>query len=323
MATVNDPGPPPGLETAPAPAILGAGAPSAPDLTAVPSGGEAKDAGGLGLLMLRVFIENKLALVGVGLVILMVLFSWLGPVFYHTPQGATVQITDSNYLAAPSGAHLLGTDQNGYDQLGRLMIGGQTSIEIALAAALAATLFGVLYGAISGFVGGVLDAVLMRVVDIFLAFPVLINNDSTVGQLLTSPRQLVLPIFTLAVVNIAAFSRYMRSSMMEQMTEDYVRTARAKGLRGRRVIYVHALRNALIPIITLLGLALPGIVAGAVLTESVFNYPGMGLLFYNAIQNLDYPVLIGCTLVLTVATVVGSLLADILYAVADPRIRYG
>lgn len=145
---------------------------------------------------------------------------------------------------------------------------------------------------------------------------------TSVAGLLGDPRQLVLPVLTLAAVTIAGFSRYMRSSMMEQLTEDYVRTARAKGLANRRVIYIHALRNALIPIVTLLGLALPGIVSGAVITEVVFNYPGMGLLFFNAISQFDYPLLIGTVLVGTVATVVGSLLADILYAVLDPRIRY-
>jgi peptide/nickel transport system permease protein len=114
----------------------------------------------------------------------------------------------------------------------------------------------------------------------------------------------------------------MRSSMMEALTEDYVRTARAKGLSTTRVNYVHALRNALIPIITLLGLTLPAIVSGALITESVFNYPGMGLAFFNAAINNDFPLLIGTVVVAAMATVVGSLLADILYAVLDPRIRY-
>jgi len=145
---------------------------------------------------------------------------------------------------------------------------------------------------------------------------------STVGGILSDWQALVLPVFTLAAVYVAGFSRYMRSSMMEALTEDYVRTARAKGLSTRRVNYVHALRNALIPIITLLGLTLPAIVSGALITEDVFNYPGMGLAFYNAAINNDYPLLIGTTLVVAVATVVGSLLADILYAVMDPRIRY-
>jgi peptide/nickel transport system permease protein len=147
-------------------------------------------------------------------------------------------------------------------------------------------------------------------------------QSSAVGQILSDWRALVLPVFTLAAVYIAGFSRYMRSSMMEALTEDYVRTARAKGLSTKRVNYVHALRNALIPIITLLGLTLPAIVSGALITESVFNYPGMGLAFYQAAINNDFPLLIGTVVVAAIATVVGSLLADILYAVLDPRIRY-
>lgn len=145
---------------------------------------------------------------------------------------------------------------------------------------------------------------------------------STVVGILKDPRGLVLPELTLAAVTIASFSRYMRSSMMEAMTEDYVRTARAKGASPPRVLFIHALRNALIPIITLLGLSIPGIVSGALLTETVFNFPGMGLLTYKAAINTDIPLLLGTTVVATIATVVGSLLADILYAIVDPRIRY-
>ena len=145
---------------------------------------------------------------------------------------------------------------------------------------------------------------------------------SSVGGVLADPRGLVLPVLTLAAITIAQFSRYMRSSMMEAMTEDYIRTARAKGAAERRVLFRHALRNALIPIITLLGLALPNIVGGALITETVFNYPGMGLLTTNAAINTDVPVLLGTTLVATVATVVGSFIADLLYATVDPRVRY-
>lgn len=153
-------------------------------------------------------------------------------------------------------------------------------------------------------------------------FPPEAPQSSSVGAILTDWQALVLPVFTLAAVYVAGFSRYMRSSMMEALTEDYVRTARAKGMSTRRVNYVHALRNALIPIITLLGLTLPAIVSGALITEDVFNYPGMGLAFFNAAINNDFPLLIGTVVVAAVATVVGSLLADILYAVLDPRIRY-
>jgi peptide/nickel transport system permease protein len=111
--------------------------------------------------------------------------------------------------------------------------------------------------------------------------------------------------------------------MMDELAEDYIRTARAKGANQRVVLYGHALRNALIPILTLIGLSLPAIVSGALITENVFNYPGMGYLIVQAAQNDDIPLVLGTTLVITVATVFGSLLADILYAVADPRIRFG
>jgi peptide/nickel transport system permease protein len=153
-------------------------------------------------------------------------------------------------------------------------------------------------------------------------FPTEAPQADSVAGILADPRGLVLPVATLAAITVASFSRYMRSSMMEQMTEDYVRTARAKGAAPRRVLFVHALRNALIPIITLLGLSIPTIVSGALITETVFNYPGMGLLTYKAAINTDIPLLLGTVVVATIATIVGSLLADILYAVADPRIRY-
>lgn len=145
---------------------------------------------------------------------------------------------------------------------------------------------------------------------------------SSVSGILSDPRDLVLPVLTLSAITIAAFSRYMRSSMMETLAEDYVRTARAKGAGEGRVLFRHALRNALIPIITLLGLSLPGIVGGAVITETVFNFPGMGLLTTQAAFNDDVPLLLGTTFVAAVATAAGSLLADILYAVVDPRVRY-
>jgi peptide/nickel transport system permease protein len=154
-------------------------------------------------------------------------------------------------------------------------------------------------------------------------FPVSPPSDASAWAVFTEPRAFVMPVITLAAITIASFSRYMRSSMMDALAEDYIRTARAKGASNRRVLYGHALRNALIPILTLLGLSLPAIVSGAVITETVFNYPGMGLLVVYASENSDIPLVLGTTLVVTVATVIGSLLADILYAIADPRIRFG
>jgi len=132
----------------------------------------------------------------------------------------------------------------------------------------------------------------------------------------------VLPIITLAVLTIASFSRYMRSSVLDNLTEDYVRTAKAKGASSQRVLWRHVVRNSLIPIATLVGLSLPAILSGALITESVFNYPGMGLLFFQSAQKQDYPTLLGFIIVVALATIIGSLLADIAYAVLDPRVRY-
>ena len=158
-------------------------------------------------------------------------------------------------------------------------------------------------------------------VDIHL-FPPFTPQGSTVGQILSDPRALVLPVLSYSFVLYALWSRYMRSSVMDNLVQDYVRTARAKGASERRVLWGHVFRNSLMSIVTLLGLSLPTLVAGAIFIEVVFNYPGMGLAFYNAALNVDYQVLLGFTLVATLATILGNLLADVGYAVLDPRVRY-
>lgn len=132
---------------------------------------------------------------------------------------------------------------------------------------------------------------------------------------------MVLPIVTLALLSIAGFSRYMRSSVLDNIDQDYVRTAQAKGAGPTRVLYRHVLRNALIPIVTLVGLFLPAVFAGALITESIFNFPGMGLLFWQAAQSSDYPVELGVVVITAFATVAGNLLADIALAVIDPRVK--
>ncbi|MFI7096346.1 ABC transporter permease [Streptomyces lydicus] len=143
----------------------------------------------------------------------------------------------------------------------------------------------------------------------------------TVGGILAQAPALVLPVVTAALGIVAAFSRYLRSAVLDNLAEDYVRTARAKGQSNARIMFRHVLRNALIPLATLLGLYLPTLFSGTLVVESMFNYPGMGLLFWNAAQSSDFPVLLGVTLVVGVATVLGSLLADLAYALLDPRIR--
>jgi peptide/nickel transport system permease protein len=153
-------------------------------------------------------------------------------------------------------------------------------------------------------------------------FPPFAPQSSSVLGVLSQPRALVLPVLAYAFVLYALWSRYMRSSVMDNLVQDYVRTARAKGAGERRVLWGHIFRNSLSSIVTLLGLSLPTLVAGAIFIEVVFNYPGMGLAFYNAALNVDYQVLLGFTVLATVATILGNLLADISYAMLDPRVRY-
>jgi peptide/nickel transport system permease protein len=137
------------------------------------------------------------------------------------------------------------------------------------------------------------------------------------------PRALVLPVVTLALVNVALFSRYMRSAAVDTLAQDYVRVARSKGLPGRVVLARHVLRNSLVPVVTLLGLSVPAVLTTGLVVEYVFNFPGLGLTYFNAAVNADYPVELGVTVLVGVATVLGSLLADLAYAVLDPRVRYG
>lgn len=136
-------------------------------------------------------------------------------------------------------------------------------------------------------------------------------------------RHLVLPVFTLIAVSIAGDSRFVRSSMLEALGQDYVRTARAKGVPEWRVITKHALRNALLPVVTNLGLEIPFLFTGAIATETVFSWPGMGRQFILSTDGYDYPVLMGILVVTAVITIAANLLADVLYAIVDPRISYG
>ncbi len=136
-------------------------------------------------------------------------------------------------------------------------------------------------------------------------------------------RHLILPVFVSAIGGIAGMSRFMRSGMLEVIRADYITTARAMGVPERRIRYRHALKNALLPIITLLGLSVPGMIGGSVIVEQLFSIPGMGMLFYGAVMARDYPLVMGITVIGAVLTLLGNLLADIAYAWADPRIRHG
>ena len=143
------------------------------------------------------------------------------------------------------------------------------------------------------------------------------------GRFLDQVRHLLLPVFISAFGGLAGFSRYMRSNMLEVIRQDYILTARAKGLSERAVIYRHALRNALLPVITILGLSVPGLIGGSVIFETIFAIPGMGKLFYDGVMMRDYPLIMGVLVIGAILTLVGNLLADLGYALADPRIRNG
>jgi peptide/nickel transport system permease protein len=132
---------------------------------------------------------------------------------------------------------------------------------------------------------------------------------------------MTLPIFTLALIVVASFSRYMRSSSMDVLAQDYIKVARAKGLPERLVLKRHLVRNASLPMVTLIGLSLPALLAGNLITESLFNFQGLGLLFFVSLQKVDYPVMLAYTLAGAVLVVVGNLIADIALTIADPRIR--
>jgi peptide/nickel transport system permease protein len=134
-------------------------------------------------------------------------------------------------------------------------------------------------------------------------------------------RHLLLPVFVSAFGGLAGFSRYVRSSMLEITLQDYIRTAKAKGLDERTIVYKHAFRNALIPIVTLLGLSVPGLIGGSVIFETIYAIPGMGQLFYQAVTARDYPVVMGITVIGAILTLLGNFAADLSYALVNPKVK--
>jgi peptide/nickel transport system permease protein len=147
------------------------------------------------------------------------------------------------------------------------------------------------------------------------------SQSTSIGTVIGDWHDMTLPIVCLTLLVLAGYSRYMRGSAMETLAQDYIKTARAKGLPERLVLWRHLVRNACLPMVTLIGLSIPALLAGNLIAEFVFNYDGLGLLFYSSLSNEDYPVLIAYTLIGAVLTVVGNLVADIALTVADPRIR--
>lgn len=149
-----------------------------------------------------------------------------------------------------------------------------------------------------------------------------VSEYGSEGDILNRLKHLVLPVTVLSLYNVATWSRFVRSSMLEVLRQDYMRTARAKGLRENVVIIKHGLRNSLIPVMTMLALEIPGLFSGAIITENVFSYPGMGRLFWDGVMAADWPVVQGLVMITAFLVIACNLLADIGYAFVDPRIRY-
>jgi len=147
------------------------------------------------------------------------------------------------------------------------------------------------------------------------------SQSDSIWAIIGDWHSMALPIATLTLISVAGYSRYMRSSAIDQLAQDFIKAARAKGLPERLVLTRHLLRNACLPMVTLIGLSIPFLLSGNLLTEQLFNYHGLGLLFYNSLNTVDYNILLAYTLIGAVLTVVGNLVADIALTVADPRIR--
>jgi len=141
-------------------------------------------------------------------------------------------------------------------------------------------------------------------------------------KILDMTKHLILPVFVSAFGGLAGMSRYMRQNMIRELNQPYIYTARAKGLPQRKVIYKHAMKNALLPVVTILGLSVPGLLGGSVILESVFGIPGLGRLFFEAVMSRDYPLIMAELVITSILTLLGNMLADISYAYIDPRIRY-
>jgi peptide/nickel transport system permease protein len=214
-----------------------------------------------------VFAENKLALASLGVVVFMVLFCFVGPLIYKTDQ---VHINLNDVLCPPSASHLLGCDNVGYDVLGRLMVGGQTSLEVGVAAAIVSVLFGTLYGALSGFVGGIADAFLMRLVDAGLSIPYI--TVIIILSVIFHPNKAIM-IFVIAVFYWLGVARLVRGETLTLRTREYVQAVKVIGGRSRRAIIRHILPNAIGTIIVQATFA----VADSILILAGLGFLGLGV----------------------------------------------
>jgi len=293
------------------------------DISRAPEGGEVGAVQSGWRLALREFTSNRLALIGFAMLLFFVLFSWVGPIFYHTDQ-TTTNLTLAN--VAPSGSHLLGTDTNGFDELGRMMKGGQAALEIGAFAALVAIVLGALIGSIAGLAGGLIDGFLMRITDVFLSVPLLfvvlimaVRFGATVLSL-----SLLIGTFSWQVP-----ARLVRGEVLTLRERDFVLAARTAGSSRTRLIWRHLLPNAFGVVIVNVTFQM----VDAILLVSYVGFLGFGLHFPNvdwgdqlsgSIQYLEdgywwqiFPV--GACIVLTVMAL--NFIGDALRDAMDVRLR--
>ncbi len=231
-----------------------------------PDAGDASDSGSPWRLIARVFVQNRLALVGVTMIAAITLFCFIGPLFYRTDQ---IHTNLSQVTMAPGGSHPLGTDDVGHDVLGRLMLGGQSSLEVGVAAALLASVFGTVWGAIAGYLGGWIDAVMMRVVDSFLAIPYLLLV--LLCSSIFTPSILVL-IVLVALVSWLVTARLVRGEALSLRTREYVQAARGVGGSNWRVVVRHIVPNTVSTIVVQTTFS----IADAILLLATLSYLGLG-----------------------------------------------
>lgn len=215
----------------------------------------------------EVFAENKLALVGLGVFAFVLLFSFVGPLIYHTDQ---VHTNLQETLCRPSGAHLVGCDEVGYDQLGRLMVGGQTSLEVGIAAAVVAVLFGTLYGAVSGFAGGFIDSIMMRIVDAGLSIPFIMVV--IILSVIFHPSPIIM-VFLIAAFYWLGVARLVRGETLTLRTREYVQAVRVIGGRDIRAVIRHVVPNAIGTIVVQATFA----VADSILILAGLGFLGVGV----------------------------------------------
>ena len=240
------------------------------DALPTPSGGEVVSHGGLGRRILAVFVENKLAVVGVVTIVFFILFCWVGPLLYHTNQtnAATALFSPDN--APPGKGRPLGTDSSGFDILGRLMYGGQISLEVGFAAAAVASIFGALYGAVSGFFGTWIDAVMMRIVDAFLSIPILFL--AIVLAVVFRP-SLIVFIFVIAFVSWLIPARLIRGQALSLRGREYVQAVRVMGGSRKRIVLRHIIPNSIGTIIVNATFN----IADAILLLAALGFIGLGV----------------------------------------------